>query len=91
MADKWEIMQAAASLDEFVELPLETQALYFHLVAHAVGTFISAPKAVARGICAKEDSLNQLISADFISFTETGAELNTWPCEILKGSTDGDR
>lgn len=79
MNDKWKILQAAASLDEFVELPLETQALYFHLAIHAEGTFISNPKAITRGIKATEYSLKQLDSCGLIHLEDNGVSLTTLP------------
>lgn len=67
MTDKWELMCKEANSDRFINLPLETQALYFHLASHAdEDGNISAPKAIMRSIKAHDDSLKQLMDNGLI-------------------------
>ncbi|MCD8220907.1 MAG: hypothetical protein LUD07_01710 [Clostridiales bacterium] len=66
--------------DQFLEMPLTTQALYFHLGLHADDDgFVSAPKKVLRMIGCKEDDLRVLISKNYvIPFTSGIIVITNW-------------
>lgn len=59
--------------DSFLELPLSTQALYFHLgMAADDDGFINNPKRIQRVIGANEDDLKLLIAKKFVIAFESG-------------------
>lgn len=59
--------------DEFLDMPLSTQALYFHLSMRADDEgFIDNPKKIRRMIGASEDDLKLLIAKNFIIPFESG-------------------
>lgn len=59
--------------DEFLDMPLSTQALYFHLSMRADDEgFIDNPKKIRRMIGASEDDLKLLIAKNFIMPFESG-------------------
>lgn len=59
--------------DPFVEMPLSSQALYFHLGMRADDDgFINNPKRIARDVGASQDDLKLLIAKRFILAFETG-------------------
>lgn len=59
--------------DYFFEMPLSTQALYFHLGLYADDDgFISSPKSIVRAIGCKEDDLRLLIAKGFVISFESG-------------------
>ena len=59
--------------DSFVDMPLSTQALYFHLSMRADDDgFINNPKKVQRMIGASEDDLKLLVMKRFIIPFESG-------------------
>ena len=59
--------------DSFLDMPLSTQALYFHLSMRADDEgFINNPKKVQRMIGASEDDLRLLIAKNFIIPFESG-------------------
>lgn len=59
--------------DAFLDMPLSTQALYFHLAMRADDDgFIGNPKKILRLICASEDDLKLLIAKRFILTFEDG-------------------
>lgn len=59
--------------DAFVEMPLSTQALYFHLGMRADDDgFINNPNRIARDVGASGDDLKLLIAKRFILAFETG-------------------
>ena len=62
-----------AESDAFLEMPLSSQALYFHLHFYADSQgFIGNPKAVTRTIGAAEDDLKLLIGKKFLIPFESG-------------------
>lgn len=67
MAAKRMISDTVCGMDDFVEMPLSAQALYFHLVLQAdnKGFFSSAVKTM-RMIGAGESDFNTLIERGFI-------------------------
>ena len=73
MAQKRMFDKTIVDSDEFLEMPLTTQALYFHLNMRADDDgFINNWKSIMRIIGAKEDDLKVLISKNYIIPFETG-------------------
>lgn len=73
MAQKRMFDKTIVDSDDFLEMPLSTQALYFHLNMRADDDgFINNWKAIMRIIGAKEDDLKVLISKNYIIPFETG-------------------
>jgi len=59
--------------DAFLEMPLSTQALYFHLSMRADDDgFIDSPKKIMKIIGAQEDDLKVLLTKRFILVFESG-------------------
>ncbi len=59
--------------DEFLDMPLSTQALYFHLSMRADDEgFINNPKKIRRMIGASEDDLKLLIAKSYLIAFDTG-------------------
>ena len=59
--------------DAFLDMPLSTQALYFHLSMRADDEgFINNPKKIMRMIGASDDDLKVLIAKNFIITFESG-------------------
>lgn len=59
--------------DAFLEMPLSTQALYFHLIMRADDEgFVSGPKRVLKLINAQDDDLKILIAKRFLLEFESG-------------------
>ena len=59
--------------DAFLEMPLSSQLLYFHLSMRADDEgFINKPKTIMRMVGAKDDDMNVLISRKFIIPFESG-------------------
>ena len=67
MAEKRMFTKKITDTDAFLEMPLSTQALYFHLNMHADDDgFVGNPRRMARLIGASEDDLRILIAKRFI-------------------------
>lgn len=59
--------------DAFLDMPLSTQALYFHLSMNADDDgFVNSPKRVQRLVGASEDDLKLLIAKRFVLAFESG-------------------
>ena len=73
MAERRMFAKCITESDAFLDMPLSTQALYFHLgmVADDDG-FVSSPKKITRSISASEDDLKLLIAKRFILAFESG-------------------
>ena len=73
MAERRMFAKCITESDAFLDMPLSTQALYFHLgmVADDDG-FVSSPKKITRSISASEDDLKLLIAKRFILTFESG-------------------
>ena len=73
MAERRMFAKCITESDAFLDMPLSTQALYFHLgmVADDDG-FVSSPKKITRSINASEDDLKLLIAKRFILTFESG-------------------
>ena len=73
MADRRMFSKTIIDSDAFLDMPLETQAFYFHLSMRADDEgFVNNPKKIARMIGVGEDSLKLLILKNFIIPFESG-------------------
>lgn len=73
MANRRMLAKSIIESDMFLDLPLSSQALYFHLNMSADDDgFVSSPKSIARKIGAREDDLRLLILRKFIIAFESG-------------------
>lgn len=73
MAERRMFSKAITDTDAFLEMPLSTQALYFHLAMHADDEgFVSSPKRILRETKANEDDFKLLIVKRFILTFDTG-------------------
>lgn len=53
--------------DRFLDMPLTTQALYFHLGMHADDDgFVSSPKTISRTVGCSSDDIKILISKNIL-------------------------
>ena len=73
MAERRMFTQKIVDSDAFLDMPLSTQALYFHLNMRADDDgFVNNPKKIQRMIGASEDDLKLLIGKRFILGFENG-------------------
>lgn len=73
MAEKRMFTQKIIDSDPFLDMPLSTQALYFHLNMRADDDgFVNNPKRIQRTIGASEDDLKLLIAKRFLIGFECG-------------------
>lgn len=73
MASKRMINISLVDSDIFLDMPLTTQALYFHLCVRADDDgFVDSPKKIQRMIGASSDDLKLLITKGFIIPFESG-------------------
>ena len=73
MASKRMFSLTVIDTDAFLEMPLSTQALYFHLNMRADDDgFVGSPKIICRTVGASEDDLKLLIAKRFILLFEDG-------------------
>ena len=73
MSEKRMFSKQIVESDAFLDMPLSTQALYFHLgMAADDDGFINAPKRIQRGIGSSDDDLKLLITKNFVIPFETG-------------------
>lgn len=73
MAERRMFTQKIIDSDAFLDMPLSTQTLYFHLNMRADDDgFVNNPKKIQRMIGASEDDLKLLIAKRFIIAFETG-------------------
>lgn len=73
MAEKRMFTQKIVDSDAFLDMPLSTQALYFHLNMRADDDgFVNSPKRIQRTIGASEDDLKLLIAKRFLICFENG-------------------
>ncbi len=73
MAEKRMFSKKIVDSDAFLDMPLSTQALYFHLSMRADDEgFINSPKKISRMIGCGEDDLKLLIAKKFIIPFESG-------------------
>ena len=73
MAEKRMFTQKICDSDAFLDMPLTTQALYFHLNMRADDDgFVNNPKKIQRMIGASEDDLKLLVLKRFILTFDNG-------------------
>ena len=73
MAEKRMFTQKIIDSDAFLDMPLTTQALYFHLNMRADDDgFINNPKRIQRTIGASDDDLRLLIAKRFLICFDSG-------------------
>lgn len=73
MADRRMFSQKIIDSDAFLDMPLSTQALYFHLSMRADDEgFVNNPRKIQRMISATEDDLKVLITKNYIIPFESG-------------------
>ena len=73
MADKRMFAKTIIDSDAFLEMPMSTQALYFHLCMRADDDgFLNNPKRIQRTIGASDDDLKLLIVKRFVLAFESG-------------------
>ena len=73
MAERRMFAKTIIDSDAFLDMPLSTQALYFHLSMRADDEgFINNPKKIQRMISASEDDLKLLIAKNFVIPFESG-------------------
>ena len=73
MAERRMFAKTIIDSDAFLDMPLSTQALYFHLSMRADDDgFINNPKKIQRMIGASEDDLKLLMAKSFLIPFETG-------------------
>ncbi len=73
MAEKRMFAKTIIDSDAFIDMPLSTQVLYFHLSMRADDDgFINNPKKIQRMIGANEDDLKVLVTKKFIIPFESG-------------------
>ena len=73
MAERRMFAKTIIDSDAFLDMPMSTQSLYFHLSMRADDDgFINNPKKIQRMIGATEDDLKLLIAKNFIIVFESG-------------------
>ena len=73
MAEKRMFTKKIVDSDAFLDMPLSTQALYFHLNMQADDDgFVNNPKKIQRVIGASADDLKLLIAKRFVLGFESG-------------------
>ena len=73
MAERRMFAKTIIDSDAFLDMPLSTQALYFHLSMRADDEgFINNPKKIQRMVGASDDDLKLLIAKSFIIIFESG-------------------
>lgn len=73
MAERRMFAKTIIDSDSFLDMPLSTQALYFHLSMRADDEgFVNNPKKIARMIGADDDSLRILVSKQYLIPFESG-------------------
>lgn len=73
MAQKRMFSLAVIDTDRFMDMPVSTQALYFHLGMHGDDDgFVASPKTIARSAGCNDDDLRLLIQKQYIIPFESG-------------------
>lgn len=78
MAQKRMFSLAVVDTDRFLDMPVSTQALYFHLGMHGDDDgFVSGPRKIARAAGCNDDDLRLLIQKKYIIPFESGVVVIT--------------
>lgn len=73
MAEKRMFTKKIIDSDAFLDMPLSTQALYFHLAMRADDDgFVNSPRKIVRLVSATDDDLRLLVTKRFILTFESG-------------------
>ena len=73
MAERRMFTQKITESDAFLDMPLSTQALYFHLCMNADDDgFVKNPKRIARMMGASDDDMRLLVAKSFVIIYESG-------------------
>ena len=73
MAERRMMSKSIIKSDTFLDMPVTTQNLYFHMLLDADDDgFINAPKSIMRMIGAKEDDMKVLVAKQFVIPFESG-------------------
>ena len=73
MSDRRMFSNAVIDTDTFLDMPLTTQALYFHLGMKADDDgFVGSPKKIVRAVNCTEDDFKLLVSKGFVLCFENG-------------------
>lgn len=73
MAERRMFAKTIIDSDAFLEMPLSTQALYFHLGMRADDDgFVNSPRKIMRTVACSEDDMKLLIAKSFIIPFESG-------------------
>ncbi len=73
MANKRMFSTDIVDTDKFLEMPISTQGLYFHLGMRADDDgFVSSPKKIVKLVNCTEDDLNNLFSNDYVIPFDSG-------------------
>lgn len=86
MAERRMFTTQVVDSDEFLELPLTAQALYFHLGMRADDDgFVHKPKAVLRTVLASGEDLDRLVERGFVLLLDGIAVIRHWrQANVLK-------
>lgn len=67
MAERRMFSKTIIDSDNFIDMPLTTQALYFHLAMRADDDgFVNNPKKIQRMVCCTDDDMRLLIAKQFV-------------------------
>ena len=90
MAERRMFSKTIIECDKFIDMPLSSQCLYFHLSMNADDDgFVDSPKKIKRSIGCTDDDLKILVSKGFIIPFESGVVVIThWN---VNNSIRGDR
>ncbi len=78
MAEKRMFANSVVDSDRFLEMPISSQALYFHLGMKADDDgFVSSPKKIARVLRCSDDDLKMLIAKNYIIPFDSGVVVIT--------------
>lgn len=73
MAERRMFSKTVIDSDAFIEMPLSTQALYFHLAMRADDDgFVNSPSRIRKDVGASEDDLKLLLAKRFVLSFESG-------------------
>ena len=73
LAERRMFTQKITESDAFLDMPLSTQALYFHLCMNADDDgFVKNPKRIARMMGASDDDMKLLIAKAFVIIYDSG-------------------
>ena len=73
MANRRMFNKELVSSDKFIDMPVSSQLLFFHLGMNADDEgFVSSPKRIMRSVCCSEDDLKILLTKRFLIAFESG-------------------